>query len=229
MTLHRTIRLALGLSLALAIAPAASAQEAGWYLGIQGGQSKADLDQDEYDEFATEIFSQFGELIDGESKLDDNDTTWSIFGGFRINPYIAFEAGYLDLGSPSYRADVLFEPFNIPPAIDAFMDIEFSATGFTTAFVGSLPLGEMFDLHARLGVFFSETEVEFRVGDSEGSERDSISGSDTDIFYGAGGAMHFGPSWSVTLDYQLYKDVGNDDDTGEADVDSVTLGAIYRF
>ncbi|MBB6093152.1 OOP family OmpA-OmpF porin [Povalibacter uvarum] len=229
MTLHRTIRLALGLSLAMALSTAATAQEANWYVGIQGGQSKADLDQDEFDALTVDVFSQFGNFVGGDSSLDDGDTTWSIFGGFRVNQYIAFEAGYLDLGSPSYRADVSFEPFGVPPAIDAFMDIEFNATGFTTAFIGSLPLGEMFDLHGRLGIFFSETELKLRVGDDQGSEGDKLSGDDTDIFYGAGAAMHFGPSWSVSLDYQLYKDVGNEDETGETDVDSVTLAAIYRF
>jgi OOP family OmpA-OmpF porin len=229
MALHRTIRLALGLSLAMAVSTAATAQEANWYVGIQGGQSKADLNQDEYDELAIDAFSQFGNLLEGDSSLDDGDTTWSIFGGFRINEYMAFEAGYLDLGSPSYRADVLFEPLGVPPAIDAFMNIEFNATGFTTAFVGSLPLGEMFDVHGRLGIFFSETEIEIRVGDDQFSETQRITGDDTDIFYGAGAALHLGPSWSLSLDYQLYNDVGNEDNTGETDVDSVTLAAMYRF
>lgn len=229
MTLHRTIRLALGLGLAMAFSTAATAQEANWYIGIMGGQSKADLNQDEFDEVAIDAFSQFGNLLDGDSTLDDGDTTWSIFGGFRINEYIAFEAGYLDLGSPNYRADVLFEPLGIPPAIDAFMNIEFNATGFTTAFVGSLPLGEMFDVHGRLGIFFSETELEIRVGDDQGGDTQRLSGDDTDIFYGAGAAMHLGSSWSLSLDYQLYKDVGNEDNTGETDVDSVTLAAMYRF
>lgn len=228
MLLKRMIGCALGLGLGFAAANA-SAGEPGWYMGLSAGQSAADLDQEEYDDIVLSAFESVGTVLDGESSLDDSDTTWSIFGGYRLNSYISFEAAYLDLGEPGYHAEGVIDPFGpvAPFAMEA--NIDFASTGFTTAFIGSLPLGEMFELHARAGIFFSDTEITLSAGDGDISDSQKFSGTDTDIFYGAGLAVHFGSNWSVTVDYQLFQDVGSEDDTGETDVDSATVGLIFRF
>lgn len=228
MLFKRMIGCALGLSLGFAAA-SANAGEPGWYMGISGGSATADLDQDLYDDIVLSAFESVGDVLSGESSLDDNDMTWSIFGGYRLNSYIAIEAAYLDLGEPGYHAEGVLDPFGAVPPLGMEANIDFASTGFTTAFIGSLPIGEMFELHARAGIFFSDTEVTLSAGDGDVSDSEKFSGTDTDIFYGAGMAVHLGSSWSVSLDYQLFKDVGNEDDTGETDVDSLTLGLIYRF
>jgi OmpA-OmpF porin, OOP family len=230
MAIKRTVVSALGLGLAMAFS-AANAAEEGFYIGLQGGQATADIDQDELDFIVEDAFFSAGApIINGSSSLEDSDTTWSVFGGYRLNPYLAIEAGYLDLGTSEYRAEGFVDPPGPVTSMSANASIDFSSSGFTTAVVGSIPLAESFDLHGKLGIFFSDTEFEIGVGvDGESGSPFRVSGTDTDIYYGAGASWFIGSNWTLGLDYLLYKDVGNEDDTGETDLDSVTLQASYRF
>lgn len=106
---------------------------------------------------------------------------------------------------------------------------DFEVTGFTVAAIGSIPINEMFDLHARVGVLFSDTEITLSGGSGTLSLSETVSASAQDLFYGVGAALHLGGNWSLNLDYQLYKDIGDEEKTGETDVDSITLAAIFRF
>jgi OmpA-OmpF porin, OOP family len=230
MVIKRTAVSALGLGLIMAFS-AANAVEEGFYVGLQGGQATADIDQDELDFIVDDAFFSAGApIINGSSSLEDSDTTWSVFGGYRFNPYLAIEAGYLDLGTFEYRAEGTVNPPGPVTSTSATAAIDFSSSGFTTAVVGSIPLSESFDLHGKLGIFFSDTEFEIGVGiGGSGGSPFKVSGTDTDVYYGAGVSWYAGANWTLGLDYLLYKDVGNEDDTGETDLDSVTLQAGYRF
>ncbi len=104
--------------------------------------------------------------------------------------------------------------------------------GFSAGLVANLPLGASFDLHANLGLLFSDTKITVNVGGSPDLTtlgQSSLSSSDQDVFYRAGLGWHLSQNWSLSLDYQLYKDVGSAEDTGEADVDAVTLAAVFHF
>ncbi|HEY6641448.1 outer membrane beta-barrel protein [Povalibacter sp.] len=231
MITNRNLVSAVGLAMAMALS-SANAAEAGFYVGVQGGQATADLDQEELDFLAEDVFLFAGVPLiagTGSSSLDDGVTTWSVTAGYRLNPYLALEASYLDLGTFEYRAGGLVNPPGPVTSLQADLGIDFSSTGFTTAVIGGIPLGESFDLHGKLGIFFSETEIEVSVAGDVGNGSDGISSSDTDVFYGAGVSWFIGANWTLGLDYLLYKDVGNEDDTGETDVESVTLLAAYRF
>lgn len=225
----RNVVSAVTLGLAMAFS-SANAVDAGWYVGLQAGQSTADIDQEELDFLVEDIFFAAGAtVLSGSSSLEDTDTTWSVFGGYRFNPYLAVEAGYTELGTYEYRAEGLINPPGPISSAPASVGIDFSAAGFNTAVIGSLPLSEAFDLHARLGIFFSDTDIDVSASSTGVSESDRASGSDTDIYYGAGVNWHFADHWTLGLDYLLYKDVGSEDDTGETDVDSFILQASYRF
>jgi hypothetical protein len=41
--------------------------------------------------------------------------------------------------------------------------------------------------------------------------------------------LHFGGNWSISLDYQMFKDVGHDEVTGEEDANVVSLAVSYRL
>ena len=64
----------------------------GFYIGGGVGQFNVQIDDvDETDE-AIET-------------LDDDDTAWKAFVGWRMNPYFALELAYVDFGGPSDRFD----------------------------------------------------------------------------------------------------------------------------
>jgi OOP family OmpA-OmpF porin len=221
----------IGLSLYGATLSVAAADEtSGWYFGASGGQSQVDVDQDELDSGVVGIFEDEGAIVlSGSSELEDSDTAWSLFGGYRLSPYFAVEAGYQDLGTIAYRSSGTVAIPGVPGTFPASVNIDFESSGFTLAGVGSIPIGESFDLHGRLGVFFADTEVGVGVSLADFSDGGSESASSQDLFYGVGAALHFGGNWSISLDYQMFKDVGDDEVTGEEDADVVSLAVSYRL
>lgn len=215
----------LGVAMA---APVAAEVQPGWYVGVSPGQASYDVSQDDLDEIVIDAFASAGApIISGTSSLDDSDTAWSIFGGYRFNPYLAVEVGYVDLGSAEYRSS---GTVNLSGSVTpASFNMDFSSTGFTVATLGSLPLGEMFDVHARLGIFFSDMEIDMSTTIGTGSASDQLSASSEDVFYGLGAAWHFGGNWSLSGDWQRYDAVGDEEETGEGDIDVLSLSLAYKF
>lgn len=224
-------RFSIGLSIAVTVAMPTSAEvQQGWYFGVSPGQAEYDIDKGELDTLVLDVFDELGAPISGgSSDLDDEDTTWSISGGYRFSPYLAVEAGYVDLGTAEYRASGTVQPIFGGASLPATFNADFESKGITLAGVASAPLGEMFDVHARLGMLFADSEVTLRSTVGAGGAGDSISANSKDLFYGVGAAWHLGENWSVSLDWQQYKDVGKEDETDETDINSITLGISYRL
>jgi OOP family OmpA-OmpF porin len=230
----RVLQVALGLALATAAATASADGASGWYFGVSGGEATADLNQDELDSFALDAFSGQGTVLSPTSNLEDSDTSFSLFGGYRFSPYFAVEAGYIDLGTAEYRASGRVDPFGPTPPLNVSLGADFEVTGFTAAALGSVPLGQMFDAHARLGILFSDTEMSVSAtaslpGGASGSSSDSLSATAQDMFYGVGLGMRLGERWAFSLDWQQFKDVGDEEETGETDIDRLSLGVVFKL
>ena len=105
--------------------PVVATADGHWYLG--GAIGTANID---------ETISGFG--------FNSDSTSYSFYGGRQFNDYFGLEAGYLDLGN--FNEQVLVGG-NI-------VSISADADGFTFAAVGSVPAGEKFSLHAKIGSFF---------------------------------------------------------------------------
>lgn len=223
---------ATGLGLALSMASSASWAEdgGGWYFGVTGGQAEAaDLSKAQLDDIAVFAFESNGAaVLSGSSSLEDSDTSFSLFGGYRISEYFAVEAGYVDFGTAEYRSSGVVDPIGLPPA-PATYGIDFEVAGFTAAAVGAVPVSQSFDLHGRLGVLFADAEISQRASVSSSVASDRFSADSQDLFYGVGAAFHLGQNWSFSLDWQQFKDVGDDDETGETDVNRLSLGVIYKL
>jgi OOP family OmpA-OmpF porin len=155
--------------------------------------------------------------------------SWSAFGGYRFSSFLAVEAGYIDFGTAEYRASGTVNPPGPVASAPASYSADFDVSGFTLAAIGSFPLGQMFDLHARAGVLFADTEISQSVTIGTMSAGDSFSTNSQDLFYGLGVGLHLGERWSLSLDWQQFKDVGDEDDTGETDIDRLSLGVTFRL
>jgi OmpA-OmpF porin, OOP family len=197
----------------------------GFYFTAFGGQASYDVKKEDIDDLFIVAFEEEGGIvIDGESSLDDSDTSFGAVFGYRFNPYFAVEAAYIDLGSLEYRgqADVFVPPFGVA-TFDGGVSIE--SQGPAVSALGIWPVADAFDLYARFGLFFSDTEAGISIEDFS----ESVSGSDEDVFYGVGAAWNVGERWTLRLDYQQFKDVGTEEDTGEGDVDAWSLGVLFRI
>jgi hypothetical protein len=87
----------------------------------------------------------------------------------------------------------------------------------------------MFDVHGRAGLLFADTEITESAAISTTSDSASYSASSEDFFYGLGVGLQVGQNWSFSLDWQQFKDVGDDEETGETDVNRLSLGVIYKL
>ena len=179
-----------------ATAPAAYAQDedAGFYLGGGVGQFNAQIDDvDEVDSTVDE--------------WDEDDTAYKFFAGYRLNRFLAFELDYINLGEPS--GDVI-PGFNVDASVD----------GFAPYVVGTIPLGQWFEVYGRLGYFFYDATVGVEDGLGGRAEFDEES---EELVYGAGIGANIGERLNVRLEYERF-DFENVDDA-----DALWLTAAWRF
>ena len=120
---------------ALAAAATASAQdnEAGFYAGAGVGTFNLDIDEP-------------GDVGGAFDRYSSDDTAWKAFVGWRMNPYLAFEGAYVNLGSPD---DTL--------APDTKLTVE--TDGFAPYVVGTLPIGDWFEVFAKAGYYWYDVEA----------------------------------------------------------------------
>jgi OOP family OmpA-OmpF porin len=147
---------------------------------------------------------------------------WNVSAGYRFNRYFAAELGYVDLGEAKAR---LIDPL----AANGMGDLRFSARGFTTAVVGSIPFGKRWDAYARLGLF--HPDVELTVSGVAGGTPFAARLLDHEVraFWAVGLGYQVKDDLRVKFELSHYEGVGDDENTGRADIVAVTMGFEYRW
>jgi hypothetical protein len=184
---------------------ATTTQAGGFYVGGSIGQSSfKDLTVDDISD---------GSLIAGS--VDDSDTAWKLFAGFRFLKFLTAEVDYRDYGQASIAAasDGSGSVY-APGPVDALGDL----TAFTVSAMGVLPLGR-FDIFGKVG--FVRWNLESSVFNAAtGRLRDDDAGNDA--LYGVGGAFRFAGSFGVRLEYERIS-------VDDSDVDLFSGGVHWRF
>ena len=136
----------------------------------------------------------------GGISFDDDDTGWKLFGGYDVSPNIAVEVFWVDLGD--FSDTVLGVP------------VKFEVDGIGAAGVGSLPVSDMFSVHAKLGIWAWDAEA--RAG--------AVSADDdgADIMFGLGGSYTPGGAFSVRLEWERYT-------ADSDDADLFAISGVYHF
>jgi hypothetical protein len=129
------------------------------------------------------------------------------------------EASYLDLGegSGSVATD--------DGASDA--QVTFGAKGPALALVGIWPLNQ-WELYAKAGVLFSDTELAFSGNISGAPISQSVSGDDEDAMLGVGVAYRFAERARLKLDVLSVEKAGKPE-TGNSDFTMIGLGFDWQF
>jgi len=231
-------------------ANAAPAADRGFYFGASAGQSQYDFDMPDVPVFGVAppilvgtpdpIFTPFptvpgpvggviGIATPAKPLLwlpgdDDEGTSWTVTAGYRINRYLAVEAGYVNLGTLSSTHTIA------RPAIFGGGTFNFSrelqTEGPTLTAFGVLPLSDSWQLFARVGMLFADSDLRTSV-DGSSSFASSFDSDATTL--GAGAQYDWGGHWSGRLEFQRTQDLGGDDVANSADVDSISLGFLYRL
>ena len=179
------IALVLGAAaLASPMLASAQQQDRGWYLGAGLGQMKAK-----------------GDCPSGFT-CDFKDTTWKLFGGYRINRNFAAEAFYANWGEIKVSTGAV------------------SATGKLESFgisgMGILPVGRQFELFGKLGLASTKQKVSASGPGVTISDRDSGS----ELLFGLGGSFNFSRNLGLRAEWERLND---------SEVDVLSIGLQYKF
>jgi hypothetical protein len=170
--------------LATGLCGAVQAEEQGFYAGSGAGMYYVDINGLDFDESAA---------------------TLRAFGGYQLNPYVSFEAGFTNL----------FEATGEVAGVDLDMD----GTAIDVSVRPSFPVAETFTAYAILG--WTEYDFEFSADAGNGLTL-SDSGSDGDLHYGLGGALSINDSWNVRGEWSTV-------DVDDVDFGMFSLSAVYNF
>ncbi|MGH8831896.1 MAG: outer membrane beta-barrel protein [Polaromonas sp.] len=182
---------------------AAFAQDMGFYIGAGVGQSKG---KDACSDLGGVGFS---------GSCDDTDTGGKLFLGYQFNKNFAVEGGYVDLGK--FKASGTIS--GVPVSADA------KAKTWQLVAVGTLPLANNFSVFGKAGVHRWDLDVR---ASALGS---TITASDngTDLTLGIGAGYEFTKNLGVRLEWERFRNVGEDATTGKSNVDLISVGLRYRF
>jgi opacity protein-like surface antigen len=220
-------RIALSVLAALASMPVMAAEPTGVYFGFDLGQSSYDVDMGDAETELLDWLEDSGlSVLEASNETSESAFTWGLHLGYQIWPYLAVEAGYIDLGGAEYKARGV-----VTDGI-ATSDVEIAATmdssGFVVSGLGMVPLGGSgWDVFGRVGMYFGSNDIEgsLTVDDVVDTGQDDTSSQS--FMWGAGISYTSG-QWTSRLEYQQYTDVGDDGDVEGIDVDRIVFGAVYR-
>jgi hypothetical protein len=211
---------------ALAASPSIAA-ERGFYAGFDLGQASYDLDRRDIDGQIVGAFDALGlNVLSGRSSTSEDGFTYGITLGYQILPYLAVEASYVDLDDAEYRGSATVTD-GVTTA-DFGTQVTTESSGPALSVLGILPLPRNWEVYARAGLYFSNTDVAARLSSGDVSSLGNDSSSSEEFLWGAG-VGYSRNQWTVRLDYQQYTDVGDEDVLGETNIDRIAFSALYRF
>jgi OOP family OmpA-OmpF porin len=225
---NTTAAAAVALTLLAGVTAPAFAADSGFYAGVTVGQSRFHQEKGEVDDIVVDAFNSNGAIVlSGTSSLDKTDTAFNGLVGYRFFTNFAVEAAYVDLGELKYHSTgTVTNGFATAPAT---ANLTAEAKGAMVTALGILPLSPQFDLYARGGVFIPTVKLHATV--SIGNVSDSASDDDdsADPVAGIGAAFHLNDRFTLRAEYTRFFKVGDEDTTGEADVDFFGVGAVVTF
>lgn len=156
--------------------------------------------------------------------IDDTDTSFNLFAGYQFMPYVSGELGYIDLG----KFNIAAAGTSLGTPLEVSGDIK--AKGWTLSVVGTYPIQPNFLLLGRLGIFRWDADLGVSVysgGVFIGSASESASG--TDPLYGVGVQWNVNKQFGVRGEWTRYSNVGDQNTTGQSDVDNLSISVLYNF
>jgi len=208
-----------------AYAGAASAQDQGFYAGLGIGRSSADVTEITRQDILNNGFSSLTAFQNGSSK---SDTAWKIFGGFRLNPNVAAELFYTNLGKFTSDASGNVATGSSSP-VSFNLDSKLKITGFGVAALLGAPLSDQWNVFAKPGLLRWDAKYT-STGTSPGtpSSITSISKSGTSPSFGVGTSYAFTDNLSARLEWERYFDVGDKNtDVGKSSVNLFALSVQF--
>lgn len=209
---RKTGTLALAVIAALA-SQFAVADDSGWYIGGNVGQSRAKIDD-------ARIRAQLlGAGFSTTSIADNNrDKGYKLFAGYQINKTFSIEGGYFNLGRFGYLATTV-------PAGTLSGNIKLQ--GVNLDGVATLPITDQFSVFGRLGLNYAQARDTFVGTGAVIVANPNPSKNQVNYKFGGGLQYAFTEALAMRLEAERYRI--NDAVGNKGDIDLVSLGLVYHF
>jgi len=207
MKLHHLASLAL-----LALSPTAFAD--GFYGLGEVTHSSASLDSAHFDSALT---------ANGATGLSSSDSgsgnQWRLQGGYRFNPYLAVEAGYIDFGKVDYTASYT----------GGSAQGSLKAGGVDMAVLVGVPLGDSFSVFGKVGGVEASVKSNLTASAPAALASGDASTHVLRPLLGVGAIYKLTDNVDVRGDYDYVSGLGDSGKTGKMDVNLFSLGLAYNF
>jgi OOP family OmpA-OmpF porin len=191
----------------------AVADDSGWYVGGNVGQSKAKIDD-------ARIAGSLAGFTSTSIVDDNSDTGYKFFGGYKFNKNFALEGGYFNLGKFGYTATTTL------PAGTLIGSTKLD--GMSLDAVVILPVTEKFSAFGRIGMNYSEAKDNFtRTGAVPVQTNVNPTRNQMNPKAGLGLQYDFTQSLGVRTEAERYRI--NDAIGNKGDIDLISVGLVYRF
>jgi OmpA-OmpF porin, OOP family len=139
-----TLQLLALTSIGALFAAPAFAEDAYYYGGLSVGSTRGQLHPNDL----TAKQLPPGTTVNGETSIDDRETNFKLFGGYQLNRYLGFEAGYFTLGKFPIQASTT------TAGAAGTLNGRQNFKGLNFDVVGTLPFTEKFSGLGRIGAQF---------------------------------------------------------------------------
>lgn len=156
---------------------------------------------------------------------DNSDNVAKLFGGYQLMENLGFELGYVSFSETTASASGTAKG----TATSVTAKTKFKSKGFVFGVVGTLPVTNEFGFIGRLGIH--RWNVQSEATTSAGTSalaKDTKPGFAFDNI-GVGAKYSFSKTMDVRMEWERYLDVGDDHITGQTNIDTVTLGLVFKF
>ena len=193
------------LLIALMLALTTQVHAEGMYVGLSGGQA-------DYDTAVTQLT--------GTAQLDDEDTAYKLFAGYRASNNFGVEFHYADLGEVSLSGNTGDTFIRGNGSAYAFTvnggKVAQEAKSYGVAATYALPLNDSFSLLGKIG---------FHRWDIENSSGSSFDEDGTEPFYGIGASYQVNDNIALQAEFERLQIDSIDVD----DIDLLSVGLAFHF
>ena len=208
---------------------------AGVYVGLQadnnrvsGDLTDACSDSQKYYERIKKSYSY------GVVDCKNDNRSPQMFVGYRFNPIVAIELGYVDFGDV-YLSEKTYDNVNMsnpkPDGYVLYYSEKRSGSGDATALSVLLggDINESFGLYGRAGIYHWNVKSQISWSYPLKSYKGPSDSAKGDAYgWGVGTVYHI-KKFDLFAEYRRVNNIGDEEETGENDIKTVSLGFRFNF
>lgn len=178
------------------------------------GSTSADLRKSEFDSTITAAG-----VLGLNSSVDDSDFGYKIQFGYQLDPYVAIEGGYVNLGQANYSASYT----------GGTAKAEFKSSGWNVAAVVRAPIYQGLSAFGKFGTIYANVQSDIVATGSGRSATASPETSEWKPMWGVGASYDINKVVGIRLEYEQFINLGNKNSTGTSDVTLISTGLVLKF